>query len=150
MYAAPEVPNRNQIWDYLINLSLTRSTTLLLTGDFNEIVDNSEKSRGPERAEGTFGAFRNLLARCDLFDLKHTGINLSRGRRRSHLVYCRLDRSLVNPSWSDNFLTGRCRYLNIEGSDHRPLITVLIPESATETASSDMIADYRKMLRLKN
>lgn len=77
------------------------------------------------RAEGTFGAFRNMLAQCDLFDLKHTGISLSwRGKRRDHLVYCRLDRTLINPAWSDSFPTGRCHYLGFEGSDHRPVITV--------------------------
>lgn len=88
-------------------------------------MDNSEKSGGPERAEGTFGAFRNMLARCDLFDLKHSGNSLSwRGRRHKHLVYCRLDRTVVNPAWSDKFPTGRCQYLGFETSDHRPLITV--------------------------
>ena len=125
VYGEPEVPNRSVIWDSLIDLSLHRNEAWLLTGDFNEIVDNNEKSGGPERAEGTFGAFRDMLARCDLFDLKHSGNNLSwRGKRHSHMVYCRPDRTVVNPAWSDRFPTGRCQYLNFESSDHRPLITV--------------------------
>ncbi|KAF8086725.1 hypothetical protein N665_0614s0009 [Sinapis alba] len=125
VYGDPETQHRHVIWDLLISLSLTRSFSWFLTGNFNEIIDNSEKSGGPERAEGTFGAFRNMLTSCDLFDLKHTGISLSwRGRRRTHLVYCRLDRVLVNPAWSDRFPTGRCHYLNFDTSDHRPVITV--------------------------
>ena len=125
VYGEPEVANRNIIWDSLIDLAVSRHSTWMLTGDFNEIVDNSEKSGGPERAEGTFGAFRNMLAQCDLFDLKHSGISLSwRGKRHSHLVDCRLDRTLVNPAWSDKFPTGRCQYLGFEGSYHRPVITV--------------------------
>ena len=125
VYGEPEVPNRSIFWDSLIDLALPRTSAWLLTGDFNEIIDNSEKSGGPERAEGTFGAFRNMLANCNLFDLQHSGNCLSwRGKRRTHLVYCRLDRSLVNPAWSDSFPTGRCQYLGFEGSDHRPLITV--------------------------
>ncbi|KAL0667976.1 hypothetical protein Bca4012_030680 [Brassica carinata] len=60
-----------------------------------------------------------------MLDLKHFGISLSwRGKRCSHLVYCRLDRTLVNPAWSDRFPTGRYQYLGFEGSNHRPVLTV--------------------------
>ncbi|WZZ70042.1 hypothetical protein YC2023_081412 [Brassica napus] len=125
VYGDPETQHRFMVWDLLISLSLSRNSAWILAGDFNEIIDNSEKSGGPERAEGSFGAFRNMLSNCNLFDLKHTGISLSwRGRRRTHLVFCRLDRVLVNPAWSDCFPTGRCHYLNFDTSDHRPVITV--------------------------
>lgn len=88
VYGEPEVSNRNIIWDSLIDLALTRTSAWLLTGDFNEIVDNSEKSGGPERA-GTFGAFWNMLACGNLFDFQHSGNCLSwRGKRWTHLVYC--------------------------------------------------------------
>ena len=70
VYGEPEVANRNIIWDSLIDLAVSRHSTWMLTGDFNEIVDNSEKSGGPERAEGTFGAFRNMLAQCDMFAVR--------------------------------------------------------------------------------
>lgn len=125
VYGEPEVSNRNFFWDALIDISLSRNSAWILAGDFNEIVDNSEKSGGPKWAEGTFGAFRNFLSSCDLFDLKHAGNSLSwRGRRRTYLVYCRLDRVLVNPAWSDRFPTGRCHYLKFDTSDHIPVITV--------------------------
>lgn len=130
MYGNPEAPNRYIIWDFLIALSLSRNSPWILAGDFNEIIDNSEKSGGPERAEGSFRPFQNMLTSCDLFDLKHTGISLSwRGRRRTHLVHCRLDRVLVHPAWSDFLPTGRCHYLNFDTSDHRPVITIF--DSAT-------------------
>ncbi|KAG2322034.1 hypothetical protein Bca52824_015247 [Brassica carinata] len=79
---------------------------------------------GRERPEASFSAFGTFLSTCDLFDLKHTGDFLSwRGQRHSHLVHCRLDRTLVNSSWSDYFPNGRSHYLPFEGSDHRPLLT---------------------------
>lgn len=125
VYSDPEVQHQSLVWDFLISLAPIRNSAWFFAGDFNEIIDNSEKSGGPERAEGMFGAFRNMLTSCDLFDLKHTGISLSwRGRRHTHLVYCRLDRVLINPAWSDRFPTGRCHYLNFDTSDHRPVITV--------------------------
>ena len=40
------------------------------------------------------------------------------------MVYCRLDRTVVNPAWSNRFPIGGCQYLNFESSDHKPLITV--------------------------
>ncbi|KAG2274085.1 hypothetical protein Bca52824_056640 [Brassica carinata] len=97
-----------------------------LTGDFNELIDNSEKRGGPERTEGTFGAFRTFLSENDLFDLKHSGNVFSwRGKRGTHLVRCRLDRALSNPEWIDLFPSSRCQYLKFEGSDHRPIISYL-------------------------
>ncbi|CAA7058564.1 unnamed protein product [Microthlaspi erraticum] len=78
------------------------------------------------RAEGTFGDFRAFLSTGDLYDIPHAGNPLSwRGMRHTHLVHCRLDRSLANGAWSDCYPYSRCYYLDFEGSDHRPLLTIL-------------------------
>lgn len=124
VYGAPDQSNRQGVWDSLSNLNSTRDKPWILTGDFNEITDNSEKAGDRERPESSFCAFRSFLSSCDLFDLKHTGDFLSwRGQRHTHLVHCRLDRTLVNSLWSDLFPNGRSHYLPFEGSDHRPLLT---------------------------
>ncbi|KAG2309905.1 hypothetical protein Bca52824_021462, partial [Brassica carinata] len=82
------------------------------------------KSGGTERPESSFSNFRSFLSTCDLFDLKHTGNFLSwRGKRHSHLVHCRLDRAMVNSSWSDVFPNGRSHCLQLGASDHRPLVS---------------------------
>lgn len=97
-----------------------------LTGDFNEIVDNTEKCGGPVRAEGTFVNFRSFLSSNGLFDLKYSGPFLSwRGQRHSHLVRCRLDRAISNSVWAELFPACRSQYLKFEGSDHRPLLSFL-------------------------
>lgn len=68
------------------------------------------------------------MSQNDLFDLKHAGNFLSwRGKRGTHLVHCRLDRALSNPSWTELFPSCRSQYLHFEGSDHRPLISFLDP-----------------------
>ena len=77
VYGEPEVSKRLQVWNEISNLHSTNGGPWFLTGDFNEIIDNSEKSGGPDRAEGTFGAFRSFLSQNDLFDLKHSGSYLS-------------------------------------------------------------------------
>ena len=124
VYGAPGIAKRQAVWNLLSDIASTRSTPWFLTGDFNEIIDNSEKAGGTERPESSFGAFRSFLSSCDLFDIKHTGDFLSwRGQRHSHLVHCRLDRSLANSSWSDLFPNGRTHYLPFEGSDHMPILS---------------------------
>lgn len=133
VYGAPEVPKRQAVWDDLSNLSSSRNGAWYLTGDFNEIVNNMEKSGGKDRAESTFCAFRSFLSQCDLFDLQHTGNFLSwrsiRGSQETctYVVHCRLDRAVSNSDWSDMFPTARSHYLLFEGSDYRPLLSVFDP-----------------------
>lgn len=124
IYGAPAVENRSAFWTKLSQVGLGRDSPWLLSGDFNEILDNSEKVGGPLRWEGSFTAFRSFVSQNGLWDLKHSGNKLSwRGNRYSHFIRSRLDRSLVNCSWSELFPIGRSSYLRFEGFDHRPLIT---------------------------
>lgn len=116
--------NRSAFWTKLSQVGLGRDSPWLLSGDFNEILDNSEKVGGPLRWEGSFTAFRSFVSQNGLWDLKHSGNKLSwRGNRYSHFIRSRLDRSLVNCSWSELFPIGRSSYLRFEGFDHRHLIT---------------------------
>lgn len=128
IYGEPDQSKRKDIWDKLADISKDREAPWFLTGDFNEILDSSEKRGGPQRAEGSFSAFHSFLSGSDLFDLRHSGNPLSwRGKRHNHLVHCRLDRSISNSLWAEMFPSGRCSYLKFEGSDHRPLISYFEP-----------------------
>ena len=118
------VENRLAFWTKLSQTGLDWDSSWLLTGDFNEILDNSEKVGGPARWEGSFTAFRSFVSQNGLWHLRHSGNQLSwRGNRYSHFIRSRLDRSMVNCSWSEQYPMGRSSYLRFEGSDHRPLIT---------------------------
>ncbi|CAA7019014.1 unnamed protein product [Microthlaspi erraticum] len=129
IYGEPDFSLRHLVWEELTNLGISRDKPWFLTGDFNEIIDNNEKSGGKQRTEASFGNFRDFLSQSDLFDLQHSGNFLSwRGTRHTHLVHCRLDRAMVNSMWLHIYPTSRCRYLNFEGSDHRPILSELQPE----------------------
>lgn len=126
MYGEPDHSKRVEVWNAISSLRPAAGRPWFLTGDFNEITDNSEKKGGPERAEGTFCAFRTFLSKNDLFDIKHYGNFLSwRGKRSSHTVQCRLDRAISNSEWMNVFPSCRSQYLKYEASDHRPLLTFL-------------------------
>lgn len=87
VYGEPDHKKRQEVWDEISRLQLTTTGPWFLTGDFNEIIDNSKKCGGPARAEGTLCAFRTFLSQNGLFDLKFSGSYLSwRGKRHTHLA----------------------------------------------------------------
>lgn len=72
---------------------------------------------------------RSFYSEGDLYDLPHSGDFLSwRGKRGDYLVRCRLDRAAANSAWAEMFPTARIQYLDYEGSDHRPIVTIVEPE----------------------
>lgn len=124
IYGSPIVENRAATWEKVSRIGANREQPWLLTGDFNDILDNSEKVGGPERWEGSFTNFRTFVSHNGLWDLKHSGNHLSwRGTRFTHFIRSKLDRAMANCSWAERFRMGRCSYLRFEGSDHRPLVT---------------------------
>lgn len=129
VYGAPDRTSRKLVWDLLSFKHVDPEKPWLLIGDFNDLIDNSEKEGGTIRPEGTFCDFRSFLSSNDLYDLQHTGNSLSwRGIRHSHTILYRLDRVLTNCVWAERFPSSFCQYLNFEGSDHRPIITRLEPQ----------------------
>ncbi|CAA7021924.1 unnamed protein product [Microthlaspi erraticum] len=125
VYGEPDKSKRAEIWNAIKEQAAGREAPWFLTGDFNEILDNTEKSGGPTRAEGSFVEFRSFMSECDLYDLRYSGNFLSwSGVRYKHKVKCRLDRAMANSTWIEAYPSGRSEYLHFEGSDHRPILTL--------------------------
>ncbi|CAA7061572.1 unnamed protein product [Microthlaspi erraticum] len=128
VYGEPEKSNRKEVWQEIQRKTTNRETPWFLTGDFNEILDNSEKVGGPARAESSFVDFRSFMSECNLYDLRYSGNFLSwRGIRYKHNVKCRLDRAMANSAWIEAYPSGRSEYLRFEGSVHRPIISFFFP-----------------------
>ena len=132
IYGSPRSENRAEFWNQLMELGLGRDETAwLIVGDFNDLLDNSEKVGGPLRWEGSFLAFRSFVSQMGLWDLQHAGNSLSwRGNRYSHFIQSRLDRAMINCKWAENYPSGCCEYLRFEGSDHRPILVHLNQSTA--------------------
>lgn len=97
VYGATSAANRAEFWTKLTAVGLDWDCPWLLTRDFNDILDNSEKVGGPAWWEGSFTAFRTFVSQYGLWNLKHSGDHLSwRGNRYAHFIRSRLDRSLTN------------------------------------------------------
>lgn len=114
VYGVPRLEERASLWEQLTQLGSVRDDAWLVTGDFNDLLDNAEKLGGPARWEGSFVAFRSFITQAGLWDLQHTGNHLSwRGTRYNHFIQSRLDRALANCSWSELFPASFCEYLSL-------------------------------------
>ncbi|KAG2246151.1 hypothetical protein Bca52824_085779 [Brassica carinata] len=126
IYGSPD-KSRAQFWNQLTELGLGRDEEAwLVVGDFNDLLDNSEKIGGPLRWEGSFLAFGSFVSQTGLLDLQDSGNSLSwRGNRYSHFIQSRLDRAMINCKWAEDYPSECCEYLRFEGSDHRPVLVHL-------------------------
>ncbi|KAG7583713.1 Reverse transcriptase domain [Arabidopsis suecica] len=130
IYGEPVQSERGDLWERLTRLGLSRDKPWMLTGDFNELVDPSEKIGGPLRSDSSCMEFRQMLTSCGLWEVKHSGYQYSwYGNRNDELVQCRLDRTVANQAWMESFPQAQATYLQKICSDHSPLINNLVGEN---------------------
>ena len=72
-YGEPETHKRHESWDLLRSLHQQSSLPWLCTGDFNEIVKQSEKIGGRGRPQGQMQIFREVLDECGFIDIGFKG-----------------------------------------------------------------------------
>ncbi|KAG2301147.1 hypothetical protein Bca52824_029798 [Brassica carinata] len=77
IYGAPNREDRPRFWETMSDIGNGRTSPWLLMGDFNDLLDNSEKIGGPPRWEGSFLSFRNFVSMNGLWDLQFAGNSLS-------------------------------------------------------------------------
>ena len=112
IYGAPNREEWPKFWEFMADLGAHRSSVWLITGDFNDLLDNSEKVVGPLRWEGSLLSFRNFVSQNGMWDLQFSGNSLSwRGTRYSHFIQSRLDRAMANLDWMEMFPACRSEYL---------------------------------------
>lgn len=49
VYGNTDKTERKKLWEHLISVNDSRESPWFLTGDFNDLLNNTEKSGGPER-----------------------------------------------------------------------------------------------------
>ncbi|KAG2298907.1 hypothetical protein Bca52824_035379 [Brassica carinata] len=62
--------DRPRFWQLMTEIGIGRTAPWLLTGDFNDLLDNSEKFGGPLRWDGFFLSFNNFVSQFGLWDLQ--------------------------------------------------------------------------------
>lgn len=108
IYGDPVRQRRHVVWELLRDISLNRDGGWLLIGDFNELMNNSEKLGGPAREESSFFDFRAVKSDCRLKEPPCSGdmfswagvreITINRVMEKVW-IQCRLDRAFGNAEW---------------------------------------------------
>ena len=127
VYGEPIKGRRSDVWERITRIGTLRTGPWVMTGDFNELIDPSEKLGGAERGEEEGKDFRQMLRACGLWNIQNIGYQFSwAGTRNNETVQCRLDRTVANQEWSDMFPQALATYLQKVCSDHSPVLTTLV------------------------
>ncbi|CAN1188211.1 hypothetical protein LINPERHAP2_LOCUS39189 [Linum perenne] len=97
-YASPHLHCRRSLWREIHDISSETSCVWLLPGDFNAMVDSSEKLGGVGFNGIQAREFRDCINYCSLIDLRFFDPKFTWFRLN---LKERLDRYLCNPYWYD-------------------------------------------------
>ncbi|XP_071939846.1 uncharacterized protein [Coffea arabica] len=123
IYASPEKELQKLLWKYLQELGEKVKFPWLLLGDFNEVVDSTEK-RGGRRFVGEYSnSLIECIQICELIDLGFSGpaLTWNNCREGGANVRKRLDRVLCNGMWNLDYQKASVTHLTRTHSDHHPI-----------------------------
>jgi exonuclease III len=123
-YGHPDVRKRREAWGLMRTLATFQPEAWMLIGDFNEIVELSEKQGGGNRPRSQMEAFQRVITECGLSDLGCKGLKYtwSNCQEEGSFVRERLDRGMANAEWCSLFPGAEISAEAGECSDHCPLI----------------------------
>lgn len=92
------------LWQHLREISDSVQGAWLVTGEFNCLLHEEERIGSPV-SNTDLREFKECVIYCDLADMqvkgcKFTWNNKQQGDQR---VYCKLDKTLINPHWINTF-----------------------------------------------
>ncbi|KAK2640629.1 hypothetical protein Ddye_028424 [Dipteronia dyeriana] len=134
VYASPSIAIRRVLWEYLTTIQNCFKGPWVVMGDFNEIINSSEK-RGGRKCFSKTG-FEGCINSNLLIDIGFVAKKFTWMTRRGfgEDIWERLDRDLCFMEWRAMFDEGYIRHLPRISSDHCPIVLCLrishIPRSS--------------------
>ncbi|KAJ4831613.1 hypothetical protein Tsubulata_014831 [Turnera subulata] len=119
VYGCPQEGWRRCLWRNLEALAATIDEPWLVAGDFNAVVEGSERLTRLGRPGQANALFVDCLLQTNLLDLGFVG---NRFTWKSGNQYARLDRFLSNSTWRTHFAEASVYHLPRVGSDHCPVL----------------------------
>ena len=134
-YGHPETAKRGDSWTLLKRLQQYDNMPWLVVGDFNEILEASEKMGRIERQWYQMEAFRQALSDCALPDMGFQGNRFTwwNGRNMDDCVYKRLDRGVCSAAWNLLFPCTQVRHIPFANSDHDAILVMIIKSEMQST-----------------
>jgi len=127
LYGQPDTAGRGETWALLSHLKSFQPTPWLCVGDFNEILDQSERDGAVLRQESLTEHFWDTLEFCGLCDLGYVELRFTWCNNRSGDFFTRerLDRAVANQEWCSRFLHVIVSVLAAVNSDHHPILVAV-------------------------
>jgi exonuclease III len=122
-YGYPNGGRRRASWDFLRTLSHQSSLPWCIFGDFNDIMDDSEKRGSISRSRWLINGFRQAVLDSGLSDVPVHGYPYTwfKFLGTSRAVEECLDRALANNNWFALFPNAKLETLVAPASDHYPI-----------------------------
>jgi hypothetical protein len=131
-YGHPDTAKISESWDLLRHLNSFQPTPWLCLGDFNEIVDHSEKKGTVIHPRRQMNNFQRALEDARLHDLGFKGpkFTWNNGRSGREFTLERLDRAMANMEWCDTWQEAGMEVMVCYSSDHLPLFLSMTKQVA--------------------
>lgn len=123
-YGHPDWTKRHDALALLSHLKHYQPIPWLCLGDFNEILDQSEKVGVSLRHDVQMAQFRTTLEECNLSDLGFMGSKFTWMNCRTDMTFTkeRLDRAVASKNWCEIYTQAEVHVMVTCSSDHKPLI----------------------------
>ncbi|CAN1147692.1 hypothetical protein LINPERHAP2_LOCUS16019 [Linum perenne] len=119
IYASPGFQGRRMLWNDLCQVAAAAPHAWVLLGDFNAMVNSTEKWGGATFNQGPAREFRSYIGDCNLIDMGFFSPKFTWFRR---ILRERLDRCLGNAEWSTVFPDAVTYHLERLKFNHRPIL----------------------------
>jgi exonuclease III len=122
-YGHPDTSKRRESWSLLKYLHQLSPSSWLCAGDFNEILEETEKWGGRRKALRQMRDFQEVVDFCHFQDLGFTGPRFTwqNGRDEDSFTQERLDRAFGNSDWCGLFPNAHVEVVVARNSDHAPI-----------------------------
>ncbi|GLT33620.1 hypothetical protein SLA2020_081920 [Shorea laevis] len=129
VYGRPQFELHSQLWNELRVVAHYFTGPWLVIGDFNDVLDQTEKFGGAPVSQPRIRAYSECMNDCNLMDLGYSGgkftwVNM---RENNQIIRERLDRAWANSEWRTLFLEAYILHLPRISSDHNPLLLQFDP-----------------------
>ena len=105
IYASPKFHIRKHLWHDLETFAQHLNKPWLVLGDFNEVINQSEKLGGRPVSRMRSDLFATTMDNCELVDLGFSGPKFTwSNKRKLNPIMERLDRGWANSDWIQSFL----------------------------------------------
>lgn len=135
VYGEHSFSRRRSLWEDLCYHGHTlRNSPWLVAGDFNAILDPSDRTGCSTNWISCFNDFPRCITRSELMDLRYVGCRFTWSTSSGQAKKMRkIDRVLVNGEWNVRFSYSEAKFLNPGISDHSPMtVRVLHPPNRTK------------------